>query len=563
MDTNFSQFNEVFFEESLELIEVAEQTLVKIDLGHVSSEEINAIFRCAHSIKSSSGMLGFNSISHFTHIMEDYLDRVRNNTISLTKDNIDILLKSLDCLKSMFVDLKNNITPDDSAVKALEAEYTLLIENKAENKSENKEESEIHLKKNDESPNVQYKNSEKNIETTTIRVTTEKVDALINMVGELVITQSMLSQIINHFDLSKLEALKEGLAHLEHNCRELQENVMRIRMLPVSNVFNRFPRMVRDVSSMMGKQVDLKISGENTELDKSILEKIMDPMMHLVRNALDHGFEYGPERKQAGKPEIAQLRLHAFHQGSNVFIEVSDDGRGLNEEKILEKAIKVGMAKPDDVLTSAQIIEFIFAPGFSTVDKVTDISGRGVGMDVVRKNVESLGGKILIKSEFGKGTTFTICLPLTMAILDGQLVRIGGSVYIIPLIHMIETIQIKKEFIHRITENTEVYNLRDQYIPIIRLYEIFNIDEKDLKLENHLLVVIKLENKFYGIIINELLQLQQVVIKSFEKNYKKIEGISGATILGDGTVALILDTEGIVCAAARKGLLNTPVNRVA
>lgn len=382
-----------------------------------------------------------------------------------------------------------------------------------------------------------------------IRVGTDKVDTLINMVGELVITQSMLSQMGEEFSMDKLEDLREGLAQLERNTRELQESVMRIRMLPISFSFQRFPRLVHDLSQKMNKKIELKMSGEQTELDKTVMEKIGDPLVHLVRNSLDHGIEETDVRVAAGKSETGTIQLNAYHQGGFIIIEISDDGAGLPKEKLLQKAIDKGLVSAQENLTDEKIYDLIFHPGFSTADQVSDISGRGVGMDVVRKNIKELGGNVDVSTEPGKGTTFTIRLPLTLAILDGQLVRVGDETYIIPLVSIIESLEIETDNINSIAGTTEVYKMRDEYIPLVRLYEVFDVQPDSLRLQDCLLVVVEGDGGKAGILVDDLLSQQQVVIKSLETNYKRIKGISGATILGDGTVALILDMPGLLSLA--------------
>lgn len=379
-----------------------------------------------------------------------------------------------------------------------------------------------------------------------IRVGTDKVDSLVNMVGELVITQSMLSQIGDNFTPEMLPLLIDGLAQLERNTREMQEGIMRIRMLPISFAFNRFPRLVHDMTDKMGKKVELQLTGEQTELDKTVMEKIGDPLVHLVRNSLDHGLETPEVRLAAGKDETGILQLKAFHQGGNIVIEIHDDGAGLNEDKILAKAIEKGLVSESDVLSPEKIHELVFLPGFSTADTVTDVSGRGVGMDVVRKNINSLGGTVEVVSKRGEGSVFTIRLPLTLAIMDGQTIRVGDENYIIPLISIIETLEVKAADVKRVSGKGELYKLRDEYVPIIRLYSVFNLPPIITDLEEGLLVIVEGEGQKIGLFIDELLGQQQVVIKSLETNYRKVVGVSGATILGDGNVALILDVPGVM-----------------
>lgn len=383
-------------------------------------------------------------------------------------------------------------------------------------------------------------------EASSIRVGIDKIDALINIVGELVITQSMLDQVGEDFSVARLEQLRSGLAQLERNTRELQESVMRIRMLPISYSFNRFPRLVHDLSTQLGKKVEIKLSGEQTELDKTVLEKMSDPLVHLVRNALDHGIEMPEQRRAAGKAEVGLLKLHAFHQGGNIMIQISDDGAGFNLERIQQKAVEKGLLNPDENPTLEQLYEFIFHPGFSTAQQVSDLSGRGVGMDVVRRNIRDLGGTIEIKSEIGKGSRFSIRLPLTLAILDGQLVRVGNRIYILSLLSIIESLRIQPNFLSVLAGKAEVYRVRDEYIPILRLYALFNIIPSTTQLEQGILVIVEGEGQKIGLFVDELLSQQQIVIKSLETNYKQIHGISGATILGDGSVALILDVAGLI-----------------
>lgn len=385
-----------------------------------------------------------------------------------------------------------------------------------------------------------------------IRVDIEKVDALINMVGELVITQSMLSQFSGEFDIRALEKLREGLLQLERNTRELQESVMSIRMMPIGVSFNRFPRLVHDLSSKLGKQVELKLSGEQTELDKTVMEKIGDPLVHLVRNALDHGIERPEVRVAAGKPPTGVLTLNACHEGGNIVIEISDDGAGLNAERILAKARERGIVGPNEQPTVEQVHELIFAPGFSTADVVSDVSGRGVGMDVVRRNIKDLGGAVEITSVPGKGSTFRVRLPLTLAILDGQLVGVGGEIYIVPIVSIIESLQVVPGSLSSIAAHQQVYRLRDEYIPILKLHEVFNVPARAREITDGLLVIVEGEGRKVGLFVDELLAQQQVVIKSLQTNFRRVEGISGATILGDGTVAMIVDIGGLIQLSQHK-----------
>jgi two-component system chemotaxis sensor kinase CheA len=392
---------------------------------------------------------------------------------------------------------------------------------------------------------VAPKSKVKATENTSIRVSIDKIDALINMVGELVITQSMLGQLGQEFTMDRVLRLQEGLSQLEQNTRELQESVMKIRMLPISFAFSRFPRLVRDMSKQLDKEVDLVMLGENTELDKTVMEKIGDPLVHLVRNSLDHGLESSEDRLANGKSSNGTITLNAYHHGGNIVIEVKDDGAGLNKEKILSKAIEKGLVQQDEFLTDSQIYDLIFQAGFSTADVVSDVSGRGVGMDVVRRNIAELNGSIEVTSNPGLGSVFSIRLPLTLAILDGQLVKVGNEVYIFPLVSIVESIQLEKHMLNNITGSQYVMQLRDDYIPIICLQDVFNTGAKEKDLDGAMLVVVEGDNEKIGIVVDELLGQQQVVIKSLEQNYQKVDSISGATILGDGTVALIIDVSGL------------------
>ena len=400
-----------------------------------------------------------------------------------------------------------------------------------------------------------------NTEAASIRVGIDKVDEIINLVGELVITQSMLDQAgaemesgfeqgLDRTDhdhaANLLLKLREGLKQLERNTRELQEGVMRIRMLPISFVFSRMPRLVHDLSGKLNKKINLVVTGEETELDKTVMENIGDPMVHLVRNALDHGIETPEKRIAAGKPETGTMKLNAYHQGGNIVIEISDDGAGINQERVLSKAIEKGIVGPDDPLSDDEINNLIFAPGFSTAEVVSDVSGRGVGMDVVRTCINRLGGQVLVTSQQGVGSTFTIRLPLTLAILDGQLVSVGDATYVIPLVSIVESLQIERDQLKVVAGKAEVYKLRDDYIPIIRSRRVFNLPEAQKNLHGALMVVVEADGAHAGLIVDDLMGQQQVVIKSLETNYRKVEGISGATILGDGTVALILDVAEMV-----------------
>lgn len=673
MSIDLSQFFEVFFEESFEGLDTMEAQLLNLVPGEEDLETINTIFRAAHSIKGGSGTFGFNSVADFTHVLETLLDQIRQGERGLTTEHVNLLLKSVDCLRALLAALQSNQEPNIDEANNLKEQFEAVLKITSDVSddvsTDNVKSNELstfqidfkphyHLFKtgnepllmiselaelgdletfafHDKLPDIKDLNSEecylywrfflntcadekkiKEIfewveddadiaielfgglfesdppltdetigpntvqssevektpsvkanpitnkvapkkaqpapsnstpESTSIRVGIDKVDSLINMVGELVITQAMLNQLSEQeIGPETIISLKEGLAQLAHNTRDLQENVMRIRMLPINFVFSRFPRLVRDIAQKLNKQVELKLIGEQTELDKTVMEKISDPMVHLVRNSLDHGLETVEQRIAGGKNPVGTVTLNAFHQGGNIVIEIMDDGQGLNTKKIKEIAIEKGLINVDSELSDDEVNELIFMPGFSTVDEVSDLSGRGVGMDVVRRNIQSLSGSVEVASAPGIGSTFTIRLPLTLAILDGQLVKVAQHTYIIPLISIVESLQIDITKVNTVGQDLQVLRLRDEYIPILRLYDIFNHQNKVESLDKKLLVVVEADNQKVGLLVDDLLSQQQVVIKSLESNYHKVDGVSGATILGDGRVSLIVDINGLI-----------------
>lgn len=653
MSINMEQFHQVFFEESFEGLDAMESGLLNLDANN--SDEINAIFRAAHSIKGGAGTFGFKEVANFTHGLETLLDEMRDGQRDVTKDAVGVLLGSVDCLRGMISQIQSGgkadlaaseihrqaiadllsgtpcsvihrqepvhvvepkpkgwniaFSPRQSLLKTgndpvrmfreleslgdldvtvdlrgvpnlydLDPEechlsWKLRLDGDVSREDIDdvfawvEDECDLAVQADVEMVNTQEEQVvplpdkiEKPEETkaapkssSSIRVDISKIDALINMVGELVITQSMLSLVGENFEAGKVAQLKHGLSQLERHTRALQESVMTIRMLPISFVFSRFPRLAHDIGQKLGKKIELKLVGENTEVDKTVVELLSDPLVHLVRNSLDHGIEMPEERLSDGKPESGTVILEAYHRGGKIVIEVKDDGRGLNQEKILQKAIEKGLVDCNAALSEKQIYELIFMPGFSTAEQVTDISGRGVGMDVVRRNIQSLGGDIDISSELGKGSTFTIHLPLTLAILDGQSVSVGRETYIIPLGAIIESLHVNANDILTVYGKGEVVMLRGQYVPIIRLHDIFNIRNRSAQnIEDGMLVVIQGYDGQVCLFVDELLGQHQVVIKSLETNYRRIEGISAATILGDGSVALILDIQGLMKMANRK-----------
>ena len=686
IDVDMAEIAALFVQECEEGLEVMEAGLMELEPGTADSETMNAIFRAAHSIKGGGATFGFTEISEFAHHAETLLDEMRVGDRQVTRENVDLLLLSTDCIKAMVeslegdgpvdttradeltVELKAMIASDQGGeipsepsvssesaetdgtvtgykihfqphttifsscndpilmfreLKALgELEVSSEGEGKLDFEQMNPEEchlswqislelsepgnvtldqiKEVFAWVEDEcqldveeisvggsatdgsgeesatSPhqdvslpdipekvgvpvqmpekvtadkpvNEPSKPVVKTKDSGNIRVSVDKIDALINLVGELVITQSMLSRYNNDLDGVKLdEDLREGLAQLARNTRDMQESVMAIRLQPIASTFNRFTRLVRDTSNALGKKIHLELLGESTELDKTVLERIADPLVHLVRNSLDHGLETPDVRLAAGKPETGTLTLNAYHKGGVVIIEVTDDGGGINQPKVLGKAREKGIVGEDVELSPDQINDLIFAPGFSTADVVSDLSGRGVGMDVVRRNIAELGGEVSVVSEMGVGSTFTIRLPLTLAIVDGQLVRVGSECYIVPLVSIIETVQPKPEDVNAIPGHTELFKQRGEYIPILRVHKLFGIESDSKCISDGLLVVAESNGERFGLFVDDLLDQQQVVIKSLETNYQQIPGISGATILGDGDVALILDVPGLI-----------------
>ncbi|MFJ3051377.1 chemotaxis protein CheA [Pseudomonas nitroreducens] len=388
-------------------------------------------------------------------------------------------------------------------------------------------------------------------ESSSIRVSVEKIDSLINLVGELVITQAMLSQLSEDLDPAHFERLQQALAQLEHNTRDLQESVMSIRMLPISFIFSRFPRLVHDTSARLGKQVELILQGEHTELDKSVIEKLSDPLTHIVRNSIDHGIETPAERLAAGKPAQGSVKLAASHQGGSVVVEISDDGRGLSRERILAKAREKGLPVHDG-MSDGEVWQLIFMPGFSTAEAVTELSGRGVGMDVVRRNIQAMGGRIDIDSAPGMGTRMSIRLPLTLAILDGLIVAVEQVNYVVPLTYIVESLQARADDVRGLAgEESTVIRVRGEYLPLFSLNQLLRIGAEPMPPEQGIVVILESEGKSFALQVDELVGQQQVVIKSLEQNFRRIDGIAGATIMGDGSVALILDVDALPRLAAQ------------
>jgi len=720
MTIDISQFFQVFFDEAEELLAEMERLLLAVDIAAPDAEDLNAIFRTAHSVKGGASTFGVTDMTEVTHILETLLDRIRKGEMALTSEHVDAFLAAKDILKMQLdghrlgsnvdqdavgdvrmmlqsltqdvpvvalspvapafnateakvvdhsggrryrlelpvmvhrevtalgaelglmghvsitpLDKDRNamlvttheslddiiaicsfvLNPDDMVVTELPAlsDQQARMENAERSKVESDlgygffDDTALHppvagggqgygffqpldeiranaKEGNDDANGYGFfqpveqiraaagivietpptpavveehekkaaKKDEKGTpgggaESSSIRVSIEKVDQLINLVGELVITQAMIEQRVDTLDPMAHERLLNSVSQLTRNTRDLQEAVMSIRMMPMDFVFSRFPRMVRDLAAKLGKKVDFITNGAATELDKGLIERIVDPLTHLVRNSIDHGIEMPDVRRAAGKSDAGRLFLSASHQGGNIIIEVSDDGGGLNRERILAKAVQNGLPLNDpENMSDAEVWQLIFAPGFSTAEVVTDVSGRGVGMDVVKRNITAMGGVVDIRSAKGFGTTISISLPLTLAILDGMSIRVGEEVYILPLGFVIESLQPVADDVKEISGKGRVIKVRGEYLPLVPLYQMFDITPRFTDPTQGIVVIIETDGRKAGLFIDDLVGQQQVVVKNLESNYRKVAGISGATILGDGGVSLILDVGALI-----------------
>lgn len=583
MELDMSQFAAIFVEEAQEHLATMESRLLAIQVDAVTKEELNEIFRAAHSIKGGSATFGLSAVTGVAHELESLLDRARNGELSLTAEMVDALLTARDVIEQMIAEFEGKGAVDQVEVaKVCETLRRLAAQGRAvehhapaapavaaeEVKDEPAQPEAAQPEAAADAVPMPAGEGEKfgffegapaapppvaqvaaraaapAFESSSIRVSVEKVDQIINLVGELVITQAMLAQTANSHDAGLQERLAMSLAQLDRNTRDLQEAAMSIRMMPISAVFNRFPRVVRDLAARLGKQVELKLAGEATELDKGLIEKITDPLTHLVRNSLDHGIELPDQRIKAGKPAQGTVWLTAEHLGGNVVIQVRDDGRGLDRERILAKARERGIAVPENPHDD-EVWALIFEAGFSTAAEVTDVSGRGVGMDVVRSNIVALGGRVEIHSEAGRGTTMTVRLPLTLAILDGMSVGVGEEVFILPLNNIVESLRPAPDAVKTVNGRGRVVHIRGEYLPVISLAEVLELEGRAREEHEGILVIVETGQRRVALFVDALLGQHQVVIKSLENNYRKVAGFSGATIMGDGRVALILDAPGI------------------
>jgi two-component system, chemotaxis family, sensor kinase CheA len=553
MSLDLSEFHEAFFEEVAEHLTALEDGLLQLESNPSDKELMNAIFRAAHSIKGTGGALGFTDVAAFTHHVETVLDQMRQHQLTTTHERIELLLRATDAIVSL-VDAAKDSSPPPADLDAIIAALKKQLEPGAEQAPDEDLPGVVLFDDEDQSSSppasvdarqVETSKAKSNAHNDSIRVSVAKVEELINLVGELVIANSMVQEAYTTSQ-GNAELLQEALAGMDLTTRQLQEQVMAVRLMPIANLFRRFPRIVRDLAGSLGKQVVLEMTGEETELDKQVIEEVGDPLTHLIRNAVDHGLESPEKRRAAGKPEEGRIELKAYHEGGSVVIEIVDDGAGINTQRVREKAVKQGMISPDDNLSDEQIHQLILLPGFSTAEAITDVSGRGVGMDVVKRNVEALNGTIAIHSEPGRGSTFRIRLPLTMAILDGLAMRLGSDVYVLPLLSVVESLRPRPQDIVTIAGRGELVMVRGEPLPLIYTHKLFNVSHRAADPCDGLVVIVEYQGRRYGLVVDELIGQLQVVMKSLESNYERVEGISGATILGDGRIAMIIDIAGLV-----------------
>jgi len=534
-----------FFEEAGELLADLEAGLLQLEVRPADDELLNAIFRSAHTLKGNSAMLAFEEIARVTHVVEDLLDQLRKGRLPASGRVIDALLAAADVVRTLLTRAH--------AGEASSAEEQVVVADVLGTLRGLLDDEEMPV----DGPARGGVDAARAllapvVGAASIRVPVEKVDRLIDLVGELVITQSMVSDAVSAYRPDRLASLRAAVALMDRHARELHDRAMGVRMVPLRTLFARFPRLVRDVAAAVGKPAALETSGEDTELDRTVIEKISDPLAHLVRNAVDHGLEEPEVRQALGKPEVGRLALSAYQQGGNIYIEISDDGRGLDRERLVAKARALGLHGDDAPLSDDDVFGLIFRPGFSTAETVTELSGRGVGMDVVRRNVEALGGAIAIKSEAGRGTTFRIKLPLTLAILDGQLLTVGDGTYVVPLVSIVESVRPRAGQVTVVLGAAEVVTLRDRVFPMLRLHRILGVRPKSEDPTEGLLVIVEYDGQHAALLVDELLGQQQVVIKSLERHFEKVRGVAGATVLGDGRVTLILDVPGLVALAGAR-----------
>ncbi len=621
MAIDLSRFIATFFDETHEHLEAIEEGAMTLGQAGDDSETLNAIFRAAHSIKGGSGTFGFTQLTEATHELETLFDGLRKGEGKADASTVRLLLDASDAFKAHIARLKSGERSHDPAMDALRAQVigyragrkqptgapvapakagTQPPKGKAKAKKAEPATEEAFFtddppaatpaaqapppeaaaygffeelpaarepakeqKENDKyglfeaPPPSQNEQNRRKGDSSSIRVGVEKIDRIVNLVGELVIAQAMMQQAVGGQAKEQDEQLAHSLATLDRNTRDLQQAVMSIRMMPMEFVFSRFPRVVYDVSSKLGKKVNLRTQGQETELDKELIELLIDPLTHVVRNAIDHGIESPQERVRSGKPEIGTLQMRATHRGGSVIIEVSDDGRGLDRDRILAKARELGMPV-DDSMTDVQVWDLIYEAGFSTAKEVTNLSGRGVGMDVVRRNIASLGGAVSVSSKKGEGTTITIQLPLTLAVLDGMIVGVGDEQYIVPLEFVAEAIMPAAADIKTIVNQPSLVAVRGEHLPIVRLEDVVQLQRDGSAAPEPLCLVVEVDNRRAALMVDKLVGQQQLVVKSLETNLHSVPGVAGATILGDGRVSLILDVTALTRTSARIAAARVP-----
>ena len=585
MAIDLNRFIATFFDEAQEHVESIEEKAMALGAGVDDVETLNSIFRAAHSIKGGSGTFGFTQLTDATHEMETLFDALRKGKGRADATTVRLLLDACDVFKAHIARLKAGDRGDDPAMdgmraqligyratgvqaatpaappgvpKATEESFFAaepaqkpaaygLFEEKETQPSTSSEKFGFFEPQAD----AVGEPTRRKGDSSSIRVSVEKIDRIVNLVGELVIAQAMLQQSSTQASKADDERLAHSLAILDRNTRDLQQAVMSIRMMPMEFVFSRFPRLVYDVSTKLGKKVHLRTQGRETELDKELIELLVDPLTHVVRNAIDHGIESPEERRAAGKPEMGTVGMRATHRGGSVIIEISDDGRGLDRERILAKARELGMLT-DEALGDQEIWGLIFEAGFSTAKEVTSLSGRGVGMDVVRRNIASLGGSVSISTVKGEGTVISIQVPLTLAVLDGMIVSVGGEQYIIPLEFVAEAFKPGPGDIRTIVNQPSLVAVRGEQLPIVRLEDVVKLPATDLARPDPLCLVVEVDSRRAALLVDSLVGQQQLVVKSLDTNLHSVPGVAGATILGDGRVALILDVATMTRGAATR-----------
>ena len=580
MPIDLNRFIATFFDEAREHIESIEEMAMALEAGRGDPELLNSIFRAAHSIKGGSGTFGFTQLAEATHEMETLFDALRKGRGTADATTVRLLLDSCDAFKAHLERLKAGDRGEDAAIEAArarlagyrgEAAIPAAPVEAAQEESffaapapapEPKRSGAYGLFESTPEPAAAPaadkfglfepmpgstnagEAARARAEQSSIRVSVEKIDRIVNLVGELVIAQAMMQQSVGSLRDEHDENLTHNLATLDRNARDLQQAVMSLRMMPMEFVFSRFPRLVYDVSTRLGKKVQLRTQGHETELDKELIELLVDPLTHVVRNAIDHGIESPEERRRAGKPEQGTVGMRATHRGGSVIIEVTDDGRGLDRDRILAKARELGMPS-DESMTDEQVWGIIFEAGFSTAKEVTDVSGRGVGMDVVRRNITSLGGNVFISSDKGEGTTITIQLPLTLAVLDGMIVSVAEEQYIVPIEFVAEAFKPGANDIRTIVNQPSLVAVRGEQLPIVRLEDVVRLPDPGRDRPQPLCLVVEVDNRRAALLVDSLIGQQQLVVKSLDSNLHSVPGVAGATILGDGRVALILDVSSV------------------